>query len=83
VIKLRKIQEACCYELTSNLGGGAEDFDEDEFNYEVGRCATRLMAVKKAEPAGDRVVRFLGLFLSHASEKGGVWVWTLVYIRES
>jgi condensin complex subunit 3 len=70
VIKLRKIQEACCYEPTGNSRGEDGEFDEDGFNHEVGRCIIRLMAVKKAESAGDRVLRFLGLFLSHASEKG-------------
>ncbi|KAH0547793.1 hypothetical protein FGG08_000050 [Glutinoglossum americanum] len=74
VIKLRKIQEACCYEPTSNSGKDTRDFDEDEFNYEVGRCTVRLVAVKKAEPAGDRVVRFLGLYLSHANEKDNTLV---------
>ncbi|KAI9777472.1 MAG: hypothetical protein M1839_008884 [Geoglossum umbratile] len=74
VIKLRKIQEACCYEPTSNPRRDDGDFDEDEFNYEVGRCTIRLMAVKKAEPAGDRVLRFLGLFLSYAGEKDNALV---------
>ena len=47
-----------------------EDFDEEEFNAEVVRCVVRILGVKKSEPVGDRVIRFLGLFLKHASEKG-------------
>ncbi|KAH9859420.1 hypothetical protein IAQ61_011201 [Plenodomus lingam] len=76
-VHLRKIQEACCFEPpdTGNKGGKKgreqieEDFDEEDFNNEVGRCVLRLLNVKKSEPAGDRVIRFLGLFLKHASEK--------------
>lgn len=74
---LRKIQEACCFEPpeTGNKRGHKgreemeEDFDEEDFNNEMGRCVLRLLNVKKSEPAGDRVIRFLGLFLKHASEK--------------
>ncbi|KAI9880867.1 MAG: hypothetical protein M1830_010462 [Pleopsidium flavum] len=68
VINLRKIQEACCYEPTKP-GKVEEDFGEDDFNVEVARCVIRLMAVRKSEAVGDRIVRFLGLFLRHASEK--------------
>jgi hypothetical protein len=28
------------------------------------------LPIKKTESVGDRVIRFLGLFLNHASEKG-------------
>ncbi|OBT84466.1 hypothetical protein VE02_06450 [Pseudogymnoascus sp. 03VT05] len=70
VINLRKIQEACCYEPSSTQKKtGAEDFDEDEFNYEVTRCVVRVMPVKKSEAAGERVIRFIGLFLRHANDK--------------
>ncbi|KFY21474.1 hypothetical protein V493_07376 [Pseudogymnoascus sp. VKM F-4281 (FW-2241)] len=70
VINLRKIQEACCYEPSSKQKKtGAEDFDEDEFNYEVTRCVVRVMPVKKSEAAGERVIRFIGLFLRHANDK--------------
>ena len=48
-----------------------EDFDEEDFNNEIVRCILRILGVKKSEPVGDRVIRFLGLFLKHASEKGG------------
>jgi condensin complex subunit 3 len=78
VVNLRKIQEACCFEpLETGKKGGKkgkdeaqEAFDEEDFNNEVVRCVLRVMAVKKSEPVGDRVIRFLGVFLKHASEKG-------------
>ncbi|KAK3712110.1 chromosome condensation complex Condensin, subunit G [Vermiconidia calcicola] len=71
VISLRKIQEQCCYEpvnLTKALKQG-ESFEEEDFNDEVVRCVLRLLPVRKAEPAGDRVVRFLGTFLNTAGAK--------------
>ena len=78
VVTLRKIQEACCFEppepgKKGGKKGQAEDhqdFDEEDFNNEIVRCVLRILGVKKSEPVGDRVVRFLGLFLKHASEKG-------------
>lgn len=51
-------------------GPQEEDFDEEEFNGEVTRCVLRILVVKKGENVGDRVIRFLGLFLKHASDKG-------------
>lgn len=71
VINLRKIQEACCYEPTSNKKSktGAEDFDEEQFTQEVTRCVLRVMPVKKSESVGERSIRFIGLFLRHANEK--------------
>ncbi|KAF1941192.1 hypothetical protein EJ02DRAFT_435005 [Clathrospora elynae] len=77
VVNLRKIQEACCFEPpeTGKKGGKKakgelqEDFDEEEFNGEVVRCVLRILCVKKSEPVGDRVIRFLGVFLKYASEK--------------
>lgn len=68
VVGLRKIQEACCYEQAKNQG--RDDFEENDFNVEVARCVIRLMGVKKSESVGDRIVRYLGLFLRHASDKG-------------
>ena len=69
VVNLRKIQEACCFEPPDtgkkggkNKGEEHEDFDEEEFNAEVVRCVLRIMSVKKSEPVGDRVIRFLGIF---------------------
>ena len=78
VVNLRKIQETCCFEPpdTNKKGGKKgkgevqEDFDEEEFNNEVVRCVLRILGVKKSEPVGDRIIRFLGVFLKHASEKG-------------
>ena len=70
VVGLRKIQEACCCEPTRPVKPGRQDFDEDDFNVEIARCAIRLMGVKRSEAVGDRIVRFLGFFLRHASEKG-------------
>jgi condensin complex subunit 3 len=77
VVNLRKIQEACCYEPPTTGKGGKkakgevqEDFDEEDFNTEVGRCVVRILGIKKSEPVGDRLIRFLGLFLKFASEKG-------------
>ncbi|KAF2496768.1 hypothetical protein BU16DRAFT_458642 [Lophium mytilinum] len=75
IINLRKIQEACCYEPTNpKKNQKQEDFEESDFNEELGRCAIRVLAVKKSEPVGDRIVRFLGLFLKHASEKDNALV---------
>ena len=57
---------------------GALGFDdregvaEKEFNVEVSRCLLRVLGVKKAEGAGDRVVKFLGTFLRTATEKGEI-----------
>ncbi|KAI7360782.1 hypothetical protein KC336_g21925, partial [Hortaea werneckii] len=70
VIALRKVQEACCYEpVNHKKGRQQDDFEADDFNTEVKRCVLRVLAVRKAEPAGDRVVRFLGTFLNSASAK--------------
>ncbi|KAK4501146.1 hypothetical protein PRZ48_006952 [Zasmidium cellare] len=68
-ITLRKLQESCCYEPTSSKKKQTEEFDEEDFNREVIRCLLRILPVKKAEPVGDRVVRFLGTFLNEASQK--------------
>jgi condensin complex subunit 3 len=72
VVTLRKVQEFCCYETT---GKGKkqqldQEYDESEFNEEFGRCVCRVLGIKKSEPVGDRLVKFVGLFLKHASEKG-------------
>ena len=68
IVNLRKLHEDCCYEPQSKKGG--PEFTEEDFNYELGRCVLRVMPIKKSESVGDRIVRFLGQFLSHASEKG-------------
>ncbi|KAL4956495.1 nuclear condensing complex subunit [Aspergillus filifer] len=82
VVRLRKLQEACCgIPQRSKKNGkgeeapeerlipGEETIPEKEFNTEVGRCVLRILSIKKTEPVGDRVLRFLGNFLTHASEK--------------
>ncbi|MCJ1392930.1 hypothetical protein MMC18_005802 [Xylographa bjoerkii] len=69
VINLRKIHEACCYEPSQPGKKELDDYGEDDFNQEFGRCVLRLVGIKKSEAVGDRILRFLGLFLRHASEK--------------
>ena len=69
VVGLRKIQENCMNE-PSNGKQERENWGEDDFNAELARCVLRLLGVKKSESAGDRIVRFIGFFLRHASEKG-------------
>lgn len=69
-VNLRKTQEACCYEPTKSAKKRREEFGEGEFNAEVARCVVRILGVKKSEGVGDRAVRFLGLFLKHAADKG-------------
>ncbi|KAJ2904257.1 hypothetical protein MKZ38_008468 [Zalerion maritima] len=69
VVSLRKVQEACCYEPTSNKKSSIGDFEEDEFNLEFTRCVLRVMPVKKSESVGEKTVRFIGLFLRYAIEK--------------
>ena len=70
-VTLRKVQETCCYEPTKPQKHALEqEYGEAEFNEEVARCVLRILAIKKSEPIGDRLVRFLGLFLKVASDKG-------------
>ncbi|KAL2690983.1 nuclear condensing complex subunit [Phyllosticta citricarpa] len=70
-VQLRKIQEACAYEPVNPKKQQAfdEDFDVDDFNNEVGRCLLRVLPVKKSEPVGDRIIKFVGIFLKYAKEK--------------
>jgi condensin complex subunit 3 len=76
VVSLRKIQEACCYEpvkarkKNKQVFVEDEDFGEGDFNDEFARCLLRVLPIKKSEPVGDRTIRFVGLFLKLASEKG-------------
>ena len=71
VVSLRKVQETCCYEPAQpRKHATAEEFDETDFNEAICRCLLRVLAVKKSEPAGDRIVKFLGLFLKHATDSG-------------
>ncbi|RFU72251.1 condensin complex subunit 3 [Trichoderma arundinaceum] len=68
-VNLRKIQEACCYEPVNPKKLAADEFDEKAFNHEFIRCVLRIMPVKKAESVGEKSIRFIGLFLRHASDK--------------
>ncbi|KAL8659849.1 MAG: hypothetical protein Q9226_000214 [Calogaya cf. arnoldii] len=68
-VNLRKIQEECCYEPTSRRRQDDNQFGEDDFNVEIARSVIRLMGVKKSEGAGDRIVRFLGMFLRRANDE--------------
>ena len=80
VVNLRKVQERCCYEAplagskkqSTNETEESKDGNEGIFNAEVARCMLRVLVIKKSEGAGDRMVKFLGLFLKHASDKGRV-----------
>lgn len=70
VVTLRKIQESCCYEPNNPKNATtADEFDEVAFNGEFVRCVLKVMPVKKAEGAGDKVIRFIGLYLRHANDK--------------
>ncbi|EPS34960.1 hypothetical protein POX_a00071 [Penicillium oxalicum] len=79
VVRIRKLQEICCgiYQKKKDTDQEAVDIvlpeeatvAEKEFNVEVGRCVLRILPIKKSEPVGDRVLRFLDTFLAHACEK--------------
>ncbi|KAI5457878.1 nuclear condensing complex subunit [Mariannaea sp. PMI_226] len=69
VVNLRKIHESCCYEPTKAKQSQSDDFDEEAFNHEFVRCVVRVMPVKKSESAGEKCIRFTGLFLRHASDR--------------
>ncbi|KAL8874308.1 MAG: hypothetical protein Q9174_000348 [Haloplaca sp. 1 TL-2023] len=68
-VSLRKVQEACCYEPAQGQKQTQDHAVEGDFNVEIVRCVTRLMGVKRSEPAGDRVVKFFGMFLRRSSEQ--------------
>lgn len=70
VANLRKTQETCCYEPQTRGKKGRECLGEEEFNTEIARCIIRVVPARKGEEPADRIIRFLGLFLRHASEKG-------------
>ncbi|KAJ5104348.1 Armadillo-like helical [Penicillium alfredii] len=83
VVRLRKLQESCCG-IASKKNNKAKDQEQEglqipgeetvaekEFNVEVGRCLLRILPIKKTEPVGDRILRFVGTFLVHAAEKDG------------
>ena len=68
-VTLRKLQESCCYEPTTDKKSAASDFEEDDFNVEFVRCVLRVMPVKKSEAVGEKAIRFIGLFLRHSVDK--------------
>lgn len=74
-VQLRKIQEVCCYELPDTSKGKKsklmlqEEFEEDDFRAEIERCVVRILGIKKGEAAGDRLIRFLTVFLKLGYEK--------------
>lgn len=80
VVRLRKLQEISCGVAQQKKKGKEleqekidlpeeETLPEKEFNVEVGRCMLRVLNIKKSEPVGDRIIKFLDTFLAHASEK--------------
>ncbi|KAJ5737776.1 uncharacterized protein N7483_002901 [Penicillium malachiteum] len=80
VVRLRKLQEISCGVFQKNKKGKdqeqekidlpeEETIPEKEFNVEFSRCMLRILTIKKSEPVGDRVIRFMDTFLAHASEK--------------
>lgn len=83
MVRLRKLQEHCCgisqkksdkkekSQQEEALIPGEQTVAEKEFNVEVGRCMLRILPIKKTEPVGDRILRFMGTFLVQASEKDG------------
>lgn len=77
-VSLRKIQELCCYETPDSrkhaFAEEAHEYDESDFCEEVARCMLRILIIKKSEPAGDKLVKFLGFFLKYASEKGKLFI---------
>lgn len=74
-VQLRKLQEVCCYELPDTSKGKKsklmlqEEFEEDDFRAEIERCVIRILGIKKGEAAGDRLIRFLTVFLKLGYEK--------------
>ncbi|KAJ5669842.1 hypothetical protein N7462_010912 [Penicillium macrosclerotiorum] len=80
VVRLRKLQEICSGIVQRNKKNKDQEPEEivipeeqtpaeQEFNVEVGRCILRILPIKKSEPVGDRVLRFLDAFLAHALDK--------------
>jgi condensin complex subunit 3 len=79
VVRLRKLQEISSGIVRKKRGKDQEQEEielpeeesvpEKEFNVEVGRCMLRILPIKKSEPVGDRIVRFMDTFIPHAFEK--------------
>lgn len=69
IVSLRKIQEQCCYEPVNPKKTDTNIFNETTFNNEFVRCVLRVMPVRKTETAGEKVIRFIGLYLRHSNDK--------------
>jgi condensin complex subunit 3 len=88
-VKLRHIQEACLPEqwrdpsLKKGPVRGLEDFDENDFNEEVGLCLARILTTRKGEPKGEQSLKFLWNFLRHANEQGmgGELIWKVPIMK--
>ncbi|KKY23192.1 putative nuclear condensin complex subunit 3 [Phaeomoniella chlamydospora] len=69
--------EQCCYDVTDSGKKGKKQgeerilaqFGEEDFIAESNRCVVRILGVKKTEGAGDRMIRFFGLFLKTSAER--------------
>jgi condensin complex subunit 3 len=72
LVSLRKIQKECCYEVQDQKQAHRQfaDFEAGDFDEEVGRCALRALTIKKGEVVGDRIVKFLAMFLKRANQEG-------------
>ncbi|RKF56485.1 Condensin complex subunit 3 [Golovinomyces cichoracearum] len=70
-IRLRKIQDACNHKVENEQENyhRPESFNDENFKDEFTRCVLRVMPVKKSEIVGERIIRFIGLFLKLAIEK--------------
>lgn len=67
--------------LIDNVDIDSSQDSEEEFKTEVLRCVIRVLPVKKSESTGDRAVRFVGSFLSSATEKGTLYMLFLYIYR--
>lgn len=75
---LRKVHEACVYAPpppNSKRGKKAraelqDEFDEEDFNNEVIRCIVRVLTIKKTEPVGNTLIRFVCLYVKLALADG-------------
>jgi condensin complex subunit 3 len=58
-VKLTKLLDACSQDTTL----------QHDFHAEMARMINRILAVKKVETAGNRVMKFIETFLTYAKEK--------------
>ena len=71
-VSLRKIQEACIQGdgLDGRKNANTTHSTERDFNEEFVTSILQILCVKRSEGVGDKTVRFVGLFLKHASDCG-------------